>query len=98
MTKTTSFKYNTKQYFWFLNNYLYFPDLLWDAVKLEGIFDDDISGWLCGEKEKCVPRYEQAINIPEALFAEIEQQVLQVMMNTLQIPAEDSDNKQNVNR
>ena len=77
---------------------MYFPDLLWDAVKLEGIFDDDISGWLCGEAEKCVPRYEQAINIPEALFAEVEQQVLQVMMNTLQIPAEDSDNKQNVNR
>ena len=38
------------------------------------------------------------MNIPEALFAEIEQQVLAVMMNTLKIPAEDSDNKINLHR
>ena len=36
--------------------------------------------------------------IPEFLFAEIEAQVLGGMFNTLKIPAEDSDNKQNVNR
>ncbi len=98
MTKTTSFKYNTRKYFWFLNNYLYFPNMDWDAIKLEGVFDSDIAEWLCDEEAKCIPRYEQAINIPEALFAEIEQQVLQVMLQTLQIPAEDSDNKQNINR
>ena len=45
------------------------------------------------------PKYnEQPIYIPEALFAEIEQQVINVMMNTMQIPAEDSDNKININR
>lgn len=98
LTKTTSFRYNNKKYFWYLNGYLYFPDLEWDAIKLEGVFDDDISDWLCETKDQCIPRYEQEINIPESLFAEIEQQVLGVMMNTLKIPAEDSDNKINLHR
>lgn len=98
LTKTTSFRYNKKKYFWYLDGYLYFPDLEWDAIKLEGVFDDDISDWLCDSKDDCTPRYEQDMNIPESLFAEIEQQVLNIMMNTMQIPAEDSDNKINLHR
>jgi len=43
ITKTTSFRYNKKKYYWFLNNYLYFPDMEWDAVRVEAVFDDDIS-------------------------------------------------------
>lgn len=98
LTKTTSFRYNNQKYFWYMNGYLYLPDLEWDAVKLEGVFDDDISDWLCETKDQCTPRYEQEINIPESLFAEIEQQVMQVMSNTLRIPSEDSDNKINLHR
>jgi hypothetical protein len=96
MTKTTSFKYNTTKYFWFIDHHLYFPDLEWDAVKIEAVFDSDISAWQCDDK--CVPIYEQDINIPESLFAEIEAQVLAVMSNTLRIPSEDSDNKINPHR
>ena len=98
LTKTTSFRYNKKKYFWYLDGYLYFPDLEWDAVKIEGVFDDDISSWICDSKDNCTPRYEHQMNIPESLFAEIEQQVSNVMMNTMQIPAEDSDNKINLHR
>ena len=32
------------------------------------------------------------------LFAEIESQVIQTMVGTMQIPSEDSDNKRNINR
>lgn len=98
LTKTTSFRYNKRKYFWYLNGYLYLPDLEWDAIRLEGVFDDDISDWLCETRDKCTPRYEQELNLPEALLAEIEQQVLAVMLNTVKIPAEDSDNKINVHR
>ena len=98
MTKTTSFKYNNTKYFWFLDGHLYFPDIEWEAVKVEGIFQEDISLWLCNGEDKCVPRYRQECNIPEFLFSEIEAQVLQQLMATMNIPAEDSDNKQNVNR
>ncbi len=98
MTKTTSFKYNTTKYFWFLNGYLYLPNVVWDAIKVEGVFEGDISTWDCDEKNDCTPRYLQKLYIPEFLFAEIEAQVLGGMFNTLKVPAEDSDNKQNVNR
>ena len=98
MTKTTSFKYNNTKYFWFIDGHLYFPNIEWDAVKIEGIFQEDISLWLCNDEDKCVPRYRQECNIPEFLFAEIEQQVLKQLMATLNIPQEDSDNKQNINR
>ena len=98
MTKTTSFKYNTTKYFWFLNGYLYLPNVVWDAIKIEGVFEGDISQWDCDKENDCIPRYLQEFYIPEFLFAEIETQVLQGMFNTLKVPVEDSDNKQNVNR
>ena len=37
-------------------------------------------------------------NIPDDLFAEIEQQVMKETFNTLKVPSEDSDNKQNLNK
>lgn len=97
LTKTTLFRYNKKKYFWYLNEYLYIPDIEWDAIKIEGVFDDDISKWLC-DSDTCVPRYEQQISMPDFLFAEIEGQVLNTMFNTLKVPAEDSDNKLNIHR
>ena len=98
MTKTTSFKYNKNKYYWFLNDRLYFPNIEWDAVKLEGVFEGDISNWTCDTDDDCVPHYLQSINIPEFLFAEIESQIMNVLMNSLKIPAEDAHNKQNINR
>lgn len=98
MTKTTSFKYNTSKYFWWLDGYIYCPNIEWDAIKLEGVFNSDITKWNCDTEDDCTPRYDQPIYIPEALFAEIEQQVINVMMNTMQVPPEDSDNKVNIHR
>jgi hypothetical protein len=98
MTKTTSFKYNTTKYFWWLDGYIYCPNIEWDAIKLEGVFNSDITKWNCDTEDDCTPRYDQPIYIPEALFAEIEQQVINVMMNTMQVPPEDSDNKVNIHR
>ena len=98
MTKTTSFKYNTTKYYWFLDGYLYFPNIEWDAIKLEGVFEGDVSKWTCDEEDDCVPRYLQNFYIPEFLFAEIENQVLNVQFNSLKVTPEDGHNKVNVNR
>ena len=98
MTKTTSHKYNKTKYYWWLNDYIYIPNVEWDAIKVEGIFEGDISGWNCDDEDLCTPRYLQQLYIPEFLFAEIETQVLNQLMNTMKIPAEDSDNKININR
>ena len=98
MTKTTSFKYNRTKYFWWLDGYIYSPNIEWDAIKVEGVFNDDITKWNCDEKDDCTPRYKQPMYIPEAMFAEIESQIINIMMNTMKVPSEDSDNKQNINR
>ncbi len=98
MTKTTSFKYNKTKYWWFIDDYIYLPNVAWDAIKIEGVFDDNIGAWLCEKDAECVPRYEQEINIPESLFAEIEAQVINAMMVTVKIPVVDGDNKVDINR
>src|SRR5690606_2499771 len=43
MSKTTVFKYNKNLYYWWLNGYMYFPNIEWDAVRIEGVFEDDIN-------------------------------------------------------
>ena len=55
MTKTTSFKYNNNKYFWFLNGHIYLPNVDWDAIKLEGVFEEDISTWTCEDDDDCHP-------------------------------------------
>ena len=98
MTKTTSHKYNKTKYFWWLNDYIYIPNVEWDAIKVEGVFEGDISKWNCDVDDDCTPRYLQQMYIPEFLFAEIETQVMNQLMNTMKVPTEDSDNKININR
>jgi len=96
MTKTTGFKYNKQKYFWYLNGYLYFPNLDWDAVKVEAVFTEDIDkmdgGVICTKKQ------DQTINIPEFLFAEVEQMVIKDLAGRLQIPTDLSDDNINLNR
>lgn len=101
MTKTSSFKYNKNKYFWYLNGYMYFPNIEWDAVKIEGIWEDDISGLSCDageEGDNCSVMQDKQTNIPEDLFAEIEQQVLAEILPQTQLPPDDADNKQNIYR
>jgi len=98
MTKTTTFKYNKTKYFWFMNGHIYMPNVEWDAIKVEGVFEGDISRWDCDDTNDCTPRYLQSIYVPEFLFAEIEQQVLAGMFNTLKVPPDDSDNKKDISR
>jgi hypothetical protein len=39
ITKSTTFKYNKRPYFWYLNGYLYAPNIDWDAIRVEAIFE-----------------------------------------------------------
>ena len=100
MTKTSGYKYNKNKYYWYLNDYLYFPNIQWEAVKVEGIFENDISAFTCDDCEaKCKPRQEQDFQIPEYLFAQIEQYVLKEMTMSAQIPSDTAvDDNQNILR
>jgi hypothetical protein len=96
-SKSKNSKYNKTKYFWYLNDYLYFPNLDWDAVMIEGIFEDDISQFTCKD-DSCVQRQDQSFNVPDYLWGEIEQQVFRDLGGMLQIPPDTDNDKQSLTR
>lgn len=97
VSKSKNFRFNKTKYFWFIDDYIYFPDLQWDAVRIEGIFEDDISRWTC-EEDDCKLRQDDTFNVPDYLLAELESQVFRDIMGTYQIPVDQANDKQNVAR
>lgn len=91
-----TFKYNTKKYYWYLNGYLYFPNLEWDALRIEGVFEDDISAMNCDKADDCLFIQDQKINVPEFLFSEIEQLVIRDLGIMIQIPSDPGQNASSV--
>lgn len=98
MTTSTSFKYNKTKYYWFLNDYLYFPDLDWDAIRVEGVFEQDVTPYNCDTCDDCTLRTEQSFNVPDYLHAEMESNVMKDLGIMLQIPSDVEPNKQNILR
>jgi len=92
-----NFKYNKTKYYWYLNDYLYFPNLDWEAVRIEGIFEDDISGFTCAD-DACKLKQDQLFNVPDYLLAEIENQVFKDFTGTMSIPSDTTYDKQHILR
>jgi hypothetical protein len=97
IANSKNYRFNKTKYYWFLNDYLYFPNLEWEAVRIEGIFEDDISAYTC-EEDKCIVKQEQSFNVPDYLLGELEGQVMKDMMGLFQIPADPTADKQNIAR
>jgi hypothetical protein len=91
---STNYKYNKNKYYWYLDGHLYFPDIEWEAVSVEALFEDSVERFVC-DGDVCRPRQDDNINIPEYLFAELEQMVVKDLLSVIQIPAENDDNNQN---
>lgn len=98
ITKSVNFKYNMQKYFWFIDGYLYLPDNQWDAIKVEALFDADISDYHCETEDQCKIRQDQRLPFPEYLFSEIEQFVVKELTLAMQVPTNGSDDSQNVLR
>jgi activator of HSP90 ATPase len=99
MSKTTAFKYNKQKYYWYMNGYIYLPNVEWDAILLEGIFQEDISIFTCDKEAVCKIRQEEILSIPDDLFAEVEKQVLQDLGFQIQVPVDTKTaDKQNILR
>ena len=97
IVSSKNFKYNKTKYYWFLNDYIYFPNLEWDAVRVEGIFEDDTSQWTCNE-DTCISKQDQSFNVPDYLLGELEGQVFKDLVGLYQIPADPPNDKQNLLR
>lgn len=97
LSKSKNFRFNKTKYYWFIDEYIYFPNLEWEAVRIEGIFEDDISVFTC-EEDNCKTRQEQSFNVPDYLLSEIEAQVFKDFMGIYQIPPDPPNDKQNIAR
>lgn len=95
IANSTNFKYNKNKYYWMINGYMYFPNLDWDTVMVEAVFDDDISGYSCDECKECLQRQDQPFNVPDYLHGELENFVLKDMGFMIQVPPDPTNNKEN---
>ena len=95
MTKTTTWKYNRNFYFWYLDGYIYCPNVDWEAIRMEAIFEGTIE--TCDTKE-CIVRQDEPFSLPEYLFSEVEQFVIKELTMTISIPTDGPDDSQNTLR
>ena len=98
MTLSTTFKYNKTHYFWYKNGYLYFPNILWDAVSVEGMFEESISGYCSTDENDCALAQDSPLKLPDYLFSEVESLVFQDLGMLFKIPEDAADNSQNLLR
>jgi len=95
ITKSTTFKYNKRPYFWYLNGYLYCPNIDWEAIRIEAIFEGKVDA--C-DIDECLVRQDDPLLFPEYLFSEIEQFVIKELTMTMQVPTDGADDSQNILR
>jgi hypothetical protein len=95
ITKSTTFKYNKRPYFWYLNGYLYCPNIDWDAIRVEAVFEGKVES--CST-DPCLIRQDDPLPFPEYLFSEIEQFVIKELTMAMQVPTDGPDDSQNVLR
>ena len=95
MTKTTTWKYNTRKYFWYLNGYIYAPKIDWEAIRMEAIFEGKLD--TC-DTDPCLIRQDDPLLFPEYLFSEIEQFVIKELTMSMQVPSDGADDSQNTLR
>ena len=94
IASTPNYKYNKTKYYWYLNRRLYFPNVPYDAVNVEAMWEDSVSYLQCDDSEKCLLRQDEASSIPDYLYAEIDMMVLKELGIMIQLPPQPADDKQ----
>ncbi len=98
LSKDQSYRFNTWKYAWYLNDRLYFPNVDFPAVRIEGMFDEDISDFKCNYDTKCKPRQQQSLNVPDYILSEVEGLILKDLGFSLQVPNDQVHDSLNPNR
>lgn len=99
LSKSTYFKYNKQKHYWYLDNHIYVPNVPWEAIRIEAMFDQSVEELLCSsDPGDCVVEQERDLAIPDYLFAEIEQMVQQELYPSMKIPTDGPDDSQNILR
>lgn len=101
LARSANFKYNSLKYAWYLNDYIYFPNLAdrdglqWPAVRMEAMVQEDISQFKCNYDQKCQPRQCHSLNVPDFILSEIEANVIKDLTFMLQAPEDDKHDNVN---
>jgi hypothetical protein len=98
LKRSSSFKYNKSKYYWITDEYLYVPDVEWDAVRVNAMFEGDLTKFLCSGENACTYMQDTDSGIPDYLFAEIETKVLEEMAVIAKIPADQNNDTNNTMR
>jgi hypothetical protein len=98
IARNKNFKYNKHKYFWYLDGHLYFPNVEWDAVRVEALFEDDISKYNCDKTDDCGYRQDDSMMVVDYLYAEIESNVMKELGVTLGIPSDPQEDKKHIMR
>jgi len=98
LSKSKNFKYNKQKYAWFINDYLYFPNIDWPAVRIEAMVEEDITPFKCDYDQKCQPRQCHSLNVPDFILSEIESNVLKDLGITIQLPEDNAHDNNNLLR
>jgi hypothetical protein len=96
MANQKTFRYNKKKYYWYIDGHLYFPNLEWDAVRIEGLFEGDISSYNCDPSDDCTFIQDTMFTIPEYLYAEIEQAVIRDLGVMMSVPQDQQQDNRNI--
>lgn len=91
MIKQKTFKYNKTPYYYLLNGYLYIPNVIWPAVRVEGLFRSGIGDYNCDIEHDCIYRQDEPFSVPMYLFGEMEQNVMKDLSVSIQIPSDIHD-------
>lgn len=98
ISKQKTFKYNKTKYYWHLDGYLYLPNVDWEAIRVEALFEEDISKFNCDPSDNCFYRQDSNVGIPEHLFSEIEAMVIRDLSLQLQVPSDQSHDLNHIAR
>lgn len=82
--KTSGAKYNKSKYYWYINDYIYFPNLTWPQAKIDALFEGDTASFQC--ESQCQPIQDVPSPVPEHIYALVEQGVLKELGFSQQIP------------
>lgn len=64
----TNSKYDKTYYFWWSEGHLYFPNLEWDGVRVEALFEFDLEDD-CDDRDDCKSILDNKFRIPKELLA-----------------------------
>lgn len=98
ISRSSTFKYNNNKYFWYFDGYLYFPDVEYQLVTVEAIWEDSIAEFTCMAQEVCKNMQQRTSFIPDTLLADVEKYAKEELGVMLQIPSDNFDNNNNLIR